>query len=267
MNKRNSLFSDFDKALKQISNSEEEQDKLTKEKYKKLREIDEEYSKQISNILIKREDMYKAYYKYQELIHKYSKFSISTMAYILPILMKRVTGEDYTFCINKEYQALYDSKKNSSKFFMFESEYLDSIQKDKIVLKYRPYFYINEVEKTENKDNEFEFYAYNNNSSFNLLCGAGRVAEDFIDYLIDYKYENNIITLDDNDVLLQLLYNYLESRKIDNKVFEMSKEEFCEMYKKTNHFADSEELDPAVASFVTEKPKKLVKKSKKNSKK
>ena len=77
MNKRNSLFSDFDKALKQISNSEEEQDKLTKEKYKKLRKVDEEYSKQISNILIKREDMYKVYYKYQELIHKYSKFSSS----------------------------------------------------------------------------------------------------------------------------------------------------------------------------------------------
>ena len=187
MSKRNSLFNDFDKALKQISDSEEEQDKLTKEKYKKLREIDEEYSKQISNILIKREDMYKVYYKYQELIHKYSKFSISTMAYILPILMKTVTGEDYTFCINKEYQALYDSQKNSSKFFMFKSEYLDSIQKDKIVLNYRPYFYINKVEKTKNEDNEFEFYAYNNNSSFNFSCGAGRISEDFIDYLIDYK--------------------------------------------------------------------------------
>lgn len=267
MNKRNSLFSDFDKALKQISNSEEEQDKLTKEKYKKLREIDEEYSKQISNILIKREDMYKVYYKYQELIHKYSKFSISTMAYILPILMKTITGEDYTFCINKEYQFLNGSKKNSSKFFMFKSEDLDSMQKDKIVLKYRPYFYIHEVEKTKNADNEFEFYAHNNNSSFNFFCGSGRFAKDFIDYLIDYKYENNIITLDDNNVLLQLLDNYLKSRKINNKAFDMTEGEFCEMYEKTNHFSDSEELNPAVASFVTEEPKKLVKKSKKNSKK
>ncbi|MBQ9013292.1 MAG: hypothetical protein IJ094_07045 [Bacilli bacterium] len=267
MNKRNSLFSDFDKALKQISNSEEEQDKLTKEKYKKLREIDEEYSKQISNILIKREDMYKVYYKYQELIHKYSKFSISTMAYILPILMKRITGEDYTFCINKEYQVLNGSKKNSSKFFMFKSKYLDSIRDDKIILNIYPSFYINKVEKMKDDDSEIEFYAYHNNSCLNFFCGEGRVAEAFIDYLIDYKYENNIITLDDNNVLLQLLDNYLKSRKNNNMAFGMTKEEFYEMYEKTNHFSDSEELDPAVASFVTEEPKKLVKKSKKNSKK
>ena len=49
-----------------------------------------------------------------------------------------------------------------------------------------------------------------------------------------------------------------------NRAFGMTEEEFEQMYEQTNHFADSKELDPAIAQFVTEEQSpQLVKKDKK----
>ena len=248
MSNKNSIFNSFDKVLKQISKSEDEQEKLTKEKYKKLREIDDEYSKKISNNLIEREKLYEVLDKHQDVIHRYSKFSISSISYILPILMKLVDGEDYTFCKNMEYEILYGNKKYSSKFFMFKSKYLDSANENKVLLKYYPYFCIDKVEKKQNSDNEYEFYAYYKNLCFNFLCGAGRVAENFINYLINYKCENNILTLDDKSQLLELLYDYIRAHKIGNEAFDMTKEEFCNMYKKAQ-----EGEQPQVKKLVKKK--------------
>lgn len=221
-----------EKALNAYNKSIEEKEQLLAERKREIEKaissITEKYIPNLKESEKRIQENRKEVDNYHELILKYSTFDSELIGHAIEKLIKIIEGEDFTFqiadykvsylehniwgqpyesVVRNKVQLIINMKKVQSEYAKHidnESEVTRLIASGDAILLGEPKYYdINKVKFYDIKDNQII-----------SLVNFGKFAyvKAFIDYIIEYRYENTVEELTETD-LIKLLQEFINANK------------------------------------------------------
>ena len=232
--------------IKSTYNSiDEERNRLLKEKEKLILNLENQYQCKIKSLDSKQSDINETIKKYKQILQTYSTFDIDSIGEIIAFIISSVENEEYIFqeiiafiissVENEEYifqraiHATYlwhnyvgydgEYEKNNNKICIIIKKglrqdcYLDKNLMSNCIKKIMKQERVILLDESSSCYDNYKVTFYNSiiNTNNNIDLSSFPYIKDFIDYVIQYRYENNLIKIDSRR-LNYLAISFIEDR-------------------------------------------------------
>ena len=209
------------------NSTDEERNRLLKEKEKLILNLENQYQYKIKSLDSKQSDINETIKKYNQILQTYSTFDIDSIGEIIAFIISSVENEEYIFqrAIHATYlwhnYVGYDGEyeKNNNKICIIIKKnlrqdcYLDKNLMSNCIKKIMKQERVILLDESSSRYDNYKVTFYNSiiNTNNNIDLSSFPYIKDFIDYVIQYRYENNLIKIDFRQ-LNYLAISFIEDR-------------------------------------------------------
>ena len=226
MNDEN-LFSIINNIKSTYNSTDEERNRLLKEKEKLILNLENQYQYKIKSLDSKQSDINETIKKYNQILQTYSTFDIDSIGEIIAFIISSVENEEYIF--QRAFHATYlwhnyvgydgEYEKNNNKICIIIKKdlrqdcYLDKNLMSNCIKKIMKQERVILLDESSSRYDNYKVTFYNSiiNTNNNIDLSSFPYIKDFIDYVIQYRYENNLIKIDFRQ-LNYLAISFIEDR-------------------------------------------------------
>ena len=226
MNDEN-LFSIINNIKSTYNSTDEERNRLLKEKEKLILNLENQYQYKIKSLDSKQSDINETIKKYNQILQTYSTFDIDSIGEIIAFIISSVENEEYIF--QRAFHATYlwhnyvgydgEYEKNNNKICIIIKKdlrqdcYLDKNLMSNCIKKIMKQERVILLDESSSRYDNYKVTFYNSIiiTNNNIDLSSFPYIKDFIDYVIQYRYENNLIKIDFRQ-LNYLAISFIEDR-------------------------------------------------------